>query len=94
MALLNLDARMDEVVDAYISRQRKNDAFADVLTELFKRYPLPEYTHEHVHESHRITRKSAIRRAREGTLHKHVIFENDWRVPTDELLAAYILIYG
>lgn len=93
----------DAIVNDFVRQQRKHQAFADALVELFRRHPLPEY----FHESHHAVRDSALRKARQGgyadfapggmAYWRRQLIENareDWRVPREEVATIHALIYG
>jgi hypothetical protein len=91
-----------EVLDALHAGFQRDRAFAEALTELFRRHPLPEY----VHEMHPAVRSSALRKAKSGGYRDYApggmqrwrnqLRENaeDWGIPPDELITIHTLIYG
>jgi len=94
---------VEEVVDEYILKRKRDQAFADALVELFRRNPLPDYAHD----MHHAVRGSALRKARAGgyadyakggmAYWRRQVAENareDWNVPTDEVITIHALIYG
>jgi hypothetical protein len=92
-----------EQADQYTERRARDAAFADALAELFKRYPIPE----HSHDMHHAVRGSALRKARAGGYADYApggmdywrrqVMENareDWNVPMEEVVTIHALIYG
>lgn len=73
--------------------KQKNDAFAEALKELYKRYPLPEYKYRKVNWRRESDRDTAVRNARSGCpLYMIEIFAT--KVPMVEIQAIHTLIYG
>lgn len=88
--------------DTSTTDMQRDTAFFEALKQLFIANPLPDY----VHEMHHAVRGSALRKAKNGGYRDYASGQMkvwrtrlaemapEWRVPTEQVIAIHLLIYG